>query len=50
MTQNISPGLTSNETSETPITELNFSKASCLEIFFLVIASIASADVFPNIF
>jgi hypothetical protein len=39
-----------NETSETPITELKFSRASCFEIFCLVIASNASSEVFPNIF
>ena len=50
ITQKISPGLMSNDTSETPITELNFSKASCLDTCLFAIASIASLEVFPKIF
>ena len=50
MTQKISPGFTSNETLETPITELYFSKASCFEIFLFWIASKASLSVLPKTF
>ena len=46
----ISPCLTSKETSDTPITELYFSKASVFEILRFWIASNASIEVLPNTF
>ena len=42
ITQKISPGRISNETSETPMTELYFSRASCLVTRLFFIASKAS--------
>ena len=49
ITQNISPGLILKDTSDTPITELYSSKATCFEICCLVMASNASFEVLPNI-